>query len=779
MVNQVINTPSFTRSFLLSDFSTYDAGSLQLEKLPNSVDEDHETFRIIVKLNNSNDRIYSLFGNQNTHLNCPPSYQAPQPFGKDLGGVNPALFTFRTEGCTSTLVADGTTTASGDTVNCVLTPAVADNPATTGVDETAAGSCAEVDSAVATCAYEANDGALAEFDSWLTLGIVDGDPSNQLSTVGIDFAGWNESQHLFTDNGAVFYMDATSAVQGDITIAQFTLPKQRNNFDFTGGLQGEKANGNDFQVWFSITIPETLNITGDCRQTDNTPCGDSIINPYLCQAAAASSGVNCTFVEATDQDCEGIWSPCSENCEIAPQEIFTLTPSQRYFIEQKPQIGSGQSCNFFKENNPPSNCGANDGQCLGSVNCEGSWSACNSDCKKTYTITTERSGNGLNCAQVNGTEANCYPGQGDCPPDPIDCVGSWSDCDDQCQSTYTITQEAQHGGIECDIANNTIDPNPESCPNCTISPPTGNGPNGDGPNGGGPYGDTLDNCNNYEYAISNLKECCSEIDDFNSDLNKICSYAKNAFTEELIKINEANRKEISEQYRTLNEKIIRTYTDSVDDASGNIIDDNGGNDNGGNDNVVDDNGGNDNIVDDNVVDDSLTSGGSQEGCIDQDGCEVSNDICINDTLKKCDVPNKGYAILQKKQTTPGEEGGLEFVVPCHRIIKNIRELNEIEYSISDNIDNINIYCNEMIKGECTKYPNFCNDPKHLTTDCCMSSYMISIYSAIDFIKKNKLIFLIILIIISIPLLYFMLSSDEKKVKMKENIKKFSSMVPLR
>ena len=49
MVNQVINTPSFTRSFLLSDFSTYDAGSLQLEKLPNSVDEDHETFRIIVK----------------------------------------------------------------------------------------------------------------------------------------------------------------------------------------------------------------------------------------------------------------------------------------------------------------------------------------------------------------------------------------------------------------------------------------------------------------------------------------------------------------------------------------------------------------------------------------------------------------------------------------------------------------------------------------------------------------------------------------------------------
>ena len=59
------------------------------------------------------------------------------------------------EGCTSTL-ADGTTTASGDTNNCVLTRAVADDPATTGVDETSVGSCADVDSAVATCAYEAN-----------------------------------------------------------------------------------------------------------------------------------------------------------------------------------------------------------------------------------------------------------------------------------------------------------------------------------------------------------------------------------------------------------------------------------------------------------------------------------------------------------------------------------------------------------------------------------------------------------------------------------------------
>ena len=64
------------------------------------------------------------------------------------------------EGCTSTL-ADGTTTAFSDTTNCVLTPAVADDPAT-GADETAAGSCADVASAVATCAY--HEGGQAEYN---------------------------------------------------------------------------------------------------------------------------------------------------------------------------------------------------------------------------------------------------------------------------------------------------------------------------------------------------------------------------------------------------------------------------------------------------------------------------------------------------------------------------------------------------------------------------------------------------------------------------------------
>tara|TARA_B100000579_G_scaffold246152_1_gene202107 strand:+ start:4577 stop:12769 length:8193 start_codon:yes stop_codon:yes gene_type:complete len=57
------------------------------------------------------------------------------------------------EGCTSTLVADGTV-RSDDTVNCILTPAVADDQTTSDVDETAAGSCANIDPAIATCKYQ-------------------------------------------------------------------------------------------------------------------------------------------------------------------------------------------------------------------------------------------------------------------------------------------------------------------------------------------------------------------------------------------------------------------------------------------------------------------------------------------------------------------------------------------------------------------------------------------------------------------------------------------------
>ena len=57
------------------------------------------------------------------------------------------------ESCTSTMV-DGGTTTYGDTNNCVLVPTIPDDPATTWVVETVTGSCADVNTALATCAYQ-------------------------------------------------------------------------------------------------------------------------------------------------------------------------------------------------------------------------------------------------------------------------------------------------------------------------------------------------------------------------------------------------------------------------------------------------------------------------------------------------------------------------------------------------------------------------------------------------------------------------------------------------
>ena len=66
------------------------------------------------------------------------------------------------------------------------------------------------------------------FDSWLTIGLTNGDPQGEISSIGIDFTKWDESTSLEVDNGAVFLMDPSSTdltEQGnEIVIAQITIP---------------------------------------------------------------------------------------------------------------------------------------------------------------------------------------------------------------------------------------------------------------------------------------------------------------------------------------------------------------------------------------------------------------------------------------------------------------------------------------------------------------------------------------------------------------------------
>jgi hypothetical protein len=92
---------------------------------------------------------------------------------------------------------------------------------------------------------------------------------------------------------------------------------------------------------------------------------------------------------------------------------------------------------------------------------------CDQSCTETFTITTPKSGNGAACEAENGATR-----QSEIVPCPVDCVGSWStceaECDQSCTETFTITTEASNNGTACEAADgderqSEIVPCPGSC----------------------------------------------------------------------------------------------------------------------------------------------------------------------------------------------------------------------------------------------------------------------------------------------------------------------------
>jgi hypothetical protein len=115
--------------------------------------------------------IYSIFGDGSdqggTSMTFPAAFQAGAPFGADVGGVDPLFVTYAPE---------------------------------------------------SAC------------DSWLTVGITESNSDHALSSVGIDFTQWTDTQPLTVANGAVFWMEPTSApllergANDAVMVAQLTLP---------------------------------------------------------------------------------------------------------------------------------------------------------------------------------------------------------------------------------------------------------------------------------------------------------------------------------------------------------------------------------------------------------------------------------------------------------------------------------------------------------------------------------------------------------------------------
>ena len=66
----------------------------------------------------------------------------------------------------------------------------------------------------------------SRYDSWLTIGVTDGDINDEIMTVGIDFPSWTESNGIRVSDGAVFTLDPSkNIVDGDeYVVAQITIP---------------------------------------------------------------------------------------------------------------------------------------------------------------------------------------------------------------------------------------------------------------------------------------------------------------------------------------------------------------------------------------------------------------------------------------------------------------------------------------------------------------------------------------------------------------------------
>ena len=109
----------------------------------------------------------------------------------------------------------------------------------------------------------------SQYDSWLTIGITDGNANNEISTIGIDFSTWTETSGIHNTNGAVFTLDPEiNLINGDeYIVAQITIQNTRS-VDITLNAQGKTncINCNaDNQFWkqegiiFNI-IPPTNNL---------------------------------------------------------------------------------------------------------------------------------------------------------------------------------------------------------------------------------------------------------------------------------------------------------------------------------------------------------------------------------------------------------------------------------------------------------------------------------------------------------------------------------------
>merc|ERR1719174_3650860 len=147
------------------------------------------TYRMSVTLKGDATNAYTIYGKSTGSMQLPAAYQVATPFGANTGGTNPAFW------------------------------AVANNAAL----------------------------GFAQYDSWLSAGLTDGDAAGALSSIGIDWDGWTADSGIEVTDGAVFWMSPDDAPSGSVVTAQITVASGSSGA-VVAGMQGRSTTGTDWQV---------------------------------------------------------------------------------------------------------------------------------------------------------------------------------------------------------------------------------------------------------------------------------------------------------------------------------------------------------------------------------------------------------------------------------------------------------------------------------------------------------------------------------------------------
>ena len=130
--------------------------------------QGYTVYEVSLELKNLHSNIYAIYGNSENNMIIPEAYQLKDHQGANIGGINPLLRQFVPE---------------------------------------------------------------SKYDSWLTIGLTDGNSIGQVDVIGVDFNSWTDTNNLVVNNGAIFLDDPLEQISETkkYIIGHLTLNDRQDN----------------------------------------------------------------------------------------------------------------------------------------------------------------------------------------------------------------------------------------------------------------------------------------------------------------------------------------------------------------------------------------------------------------------------------------------------------------------------------------------------------------------------------------------------------------------